>query len=51
MAGLYEARFGSGQSTVGAMRAGYRAALAAARREHGDHPRYWAPFIASGDWR
>ena len=51
MAGLYEARLRDGQSTVGAMRAGYRAALAAARRDQGDHPRYWAPFIASGDWR
>jgi CHAT domain-containing protein/tetratricopeptide (TPR) repeat protein len=51
MAGLYEARLGRGQSSVGAMRAGYRAALASARRGQGDHPRYWAPFIASGDWR
>jgi CHAT domain-containing protein len=51
MAGLYEARLGGGESTVSAMRAGYRAALAAARRDQGDHPRYWAPFIASGDWR
>jgi tetratricopeptide (TPR) repeat protein len=51
MAGLYEARLSGGQSTVSAMRAGYRAALAAARRQYGEHPRYWAPFIASGDWR
>jgi CHAT domain-containing protein len=51
MAGLYDARLRDGQSTASAMRAGYRAALAAARRERSDHPRYWAPFIASGDWR
>jgi tetratricopeptide (TPR) repeat protein len=51
MAGLYEARLGGQQSTAAAVRAGYRAALAAARRGQGDHPRYWAPFIASGDWR
>jgi len=51
MTGLYEARLGGGRSTASAMRAGYRAALVAARRDHDDHPRYWAPFIASGDWR
>lgn len=52
MAALYDARLNDGRSTSAAMRAGYRAALAAARREHGDpHPLYWAPFIASGDWR
>ena len=52
MAALYESRFNAGRSTSAAMRAAYRAALAAARREHGEpHPLYWAPFIASGDWR
>jgi CHAT domain-containing protein/tetratricopeptide (TPR) repeat protein len=52
MAALYDARFSDGRSTSAAMRAGYRAALAQARREHGEpHPLYWAPFIASGDWR
>ena len=52
MTALYDARLNDGRSTSAAMRAGYRAALAAARREHGEaHPLYWAPFIASGDWR
>jgi hypothetical protein len=52
MEALYDARFSDGRSTSAAMRAGYRAALAAARRDHGEpHPLYWAPFIASGDWR
>ncbi len=52
MTALYESRLNAGRSTSAAMRAGYRAALAAARREHGEpHPLYWAPFIASGDWR
>jgi CHAT domain-containing protein len=52
MAALYDARLNDGRSTSAAMRAGYRAALAAARRQHGEpHPLYWAPFIASGDWR
>jgi CHAT domain-containing protein len=52
MAALYEARLSAGQTTSAAMRAAYREALAAARREHGEaHPLYWAPFIASGDWR
>jgi CHAT domain-containing protein len=52
MAALYDARLNDGRATSAAMRAGYRAALAAARREHGEpHPLYWAPFVASGDWR
>jgi CHAT domain-containing protein/tetratricopeptide (TPR) repeat protein len=52
MTALYDARLNDGRSTSAAMRAAYRAALAAARREHGEpHPLYWAPFIASGDWR
>ncbi|HET6628392.1 MAG TPA: CHAT domain-containing tetratricopeptide repeat protein [Woeseiaceae bacterium] len=52
MTALYEARLNGGRSTAEAMREAYRAALAAARREHDDpHPLYWAPFIASGDWR
>jgi tetratricopeptide (TPR) repeat protein len=52
MAELYDARLNAGQSTSAAMRAAYRDALRAARREHGEpHPLYWAPFIASGDWR
>jgi CHAT domain-containing protein/Tfp pilus assembly protein PilF len=52
MTALYEARLNGGRSTAAAMREAYRAALAAARREHGDpHPLFWAPFIASGDWR
>jgi CHAT domain-containing protein/Tfp pilus assembly protein PilF len=52
MTALYESRLNAGRSTSAAMRAGYRAALAAARREHDEaHPLYWAPFIASGDWR
>jgi hypothetical protein len=42
----------AGQATAVAMRSAYRAALAQAKREHGEpHPLYWAPFIASGDWR
>lgn len=52
MAALYEARLDGGQATAVAMRSAYRAALAQARRERGEpHPLYWAPFIASGDWR
>jgi CHAT domain-containing protein len=52
MTELYEARLNAAQSTSAAMRAAYREALKAARREHGEpHPLYWAPFIASGDWR
>jgi CHAT domain-containing protein/tetratricopeptide (TPR) repeat protein len=52
MAELYEARLNDGGSTSAAMRAAYRAALAQTRRERGEaHPLYWAPFIASGDWR
>jgi CHAT domain-containing protein len=52
MTALYESRLNAGRSTSAAMRAAYRVALAAARREHGEaHPLYWAPFIASGDWR
>jgi CHAT domain-containing protein len=52
MAELYDARLNAGQSTSAAMRAAYREALKAARREHGEpHPLYWAPFIASGEWR
>lgn len=52
MSALYEARLDGGRSTAASMREAYRAALAAARREHNDpHPLYWAPFIASGDWR
>ena len=52
MAELYDAHLNAGQATSAAMRAAYREALDAARREHGEpHPLYWAPFIASGDWR
>jgi CHAT domain-containing protein len=52
MAALYDARLNAGRSTSAAMRAAYREALAAARRQHGEaHPLYWAAFIASGDWR
>jgi CHAT domain-containing protein len=52
MAELYEARLDAGRSTSAAMRAAYRAALGETRRERGEaHPLYWAPFIASGDWR
>ena len=52
MAELYEARLNERQSTSAAMRAAYRAAIEQARSERGEaHPLYWAPFIASGDWR
>ncbi|HEX7061973.1 MAG TPA: CHAT domain-containing tetratricopeptide repeat protein [Woeseiaceae bacterium] len=52
MTALYEARLDGGSSAAEAMREAYRATLAAARSEHGDpRPLYWAPFIASGDWR
>jgi CHAT domain-containing protein len=52
MSSLYRARFDENRSTAAAMRQAYRDALAATRREHGHaHPLYWAPFIASGDWR
>ena len=52
MATLYRARFEEQRSTAASMRQAYRDALSATRREHGHaHPLYWAPFIASGDWR
>ena len=52
MTALYEARLNGGHSTASAMREAYRAALAAARRDRDSaRPLYWAPFIASGDWR
>lgn len=52
MLSLYRARLNDRRSTAASMRRAYRDALAATRREHGhSHPLYWAPFIASGDWR
>lgn len=52
MTALYAARLQGRLSTAAAMRDAYRAALAETRRKHGhSHPLYWAPFIASGDWR
>lgn len=52
MQSLYRARFDRGASTAASMREAYRDALARTRRERGHaHPLYWAPFIASGDWR
>ena len=49
---LYQARFAKGVSTMEAVRAASLAQLAL-RRESGlsTHPFYWAPFVASGDWR
>ena len=52
MTSLYHARLSAGRSTAASIRQAYRDALAATRRAHGQaHPLYWAPFIASGDWR
>jgi CHAT domain-containing protein/tetratricopeptide (TPR) repeat protein len=52
MSALYAARLQGRQSTAAAMRHAYRTALAETRRVHGNsHALYWAPFIASGDWR
>jgi CHAT domain-containing protein/tetratricopeptide (TPR) repeat protein len=52
MQSLYRARFDELRSTAASMRQAYRDALIATRRERGHaHPLYWAPFIASGDWR
>jgi CHAT domain-containing protein len=52
MQSLYRARFDELRSTAASMRQAYRDALAATRRARGHtHPLYWAPFIASGDWR
>ena len=52
MTSLYQARLSAGRSTAASIRQAYRDALAATRRAHGQaHPLYWAPFIASGDWR
>jgi CHAT domain-containing protein len=52
MRSLYGARFDQARSTAASMRQAYRDALAVTRRSRGHaHPLYWAPFIASGDWR
>jgi hypothetical protein len=52
MQALYRARFDDLRSTAASMRAAYRDALATTRRERGHaHPLFWAPFMASGDWR
>ena len=52
MSSLYAARLQGHRATAAAMRQAYREALAATRRVHrNSHPLYWAPFIASGDWR
>jgi CHAT domain-containing protein len=52
MAALYAARLQGHRSTAAAMRQAYRHALAETRRIHKNaHPLYWAPFIASGNWR
>jgi CHAT domain-containing protein len=52
MQSLYRARFDRLASTAASMRDAYRAALTETRRLRGHgHPLYWAPFIASGDWR
>jgi CHAT domain-containing protein/Tfp pilus assembly protein PilF len=52
MTSLYAARLQGRLSTAAAMRHAYRVALAETRRKHGhSHALYWAPFIASGDWR
>ena len=48
---LYEARL-KGASTAAAVRAAGLTILRARRRAHlVDHPYYWAPFVAAGDWR
>ena len=52
MSSLYQTRLSARRSTAVAMRQAYRDALADAKRTHGNaHPLYWAPFVASGDWR
>jgi len=52
MSSLYAARLQGHRATAAAMRDAYRQALTATRRAHrNSHPLYWAPFIASGDWR
>ena len=49
---LYQGRLLKGMSTMEAVRAASLAQLTM-RRESGlsTHPFYWAPFVASGDWR
>jgi CHAT domain-containing protein len=48
---LYAARL-KGDSTAAAVRAAGLAILRARRRARlDDHPYYWAPFVAAGDWR
>ena len=48
---LYEARL-KGASTAGAVREADLSVLRARRRAGlSDHPYYWAPFVAAGDWR
>jgi len=48
---LYEARLG-GASTAAAVRAASLETLNERRRQRlNDHPYYWAPFVAVGDWR
>jgi CHAT domain-containing protein/tetratricopeptide (TPR) repeat protein len=49
---LYLNRFSMGQSTAAAIHSATLAELALRRRgEDGAHPFYWAPFVATGDWR
>ncbi|HZN04724.1 MAG TPA: CHAT domain-containing tetratricopeptide repeat protein [Candidatus Polarisedimenticolia bacterium] len=48
---LYRARL-HGASTAGAVRQASRSILESRRRAGlADHPYYWAPFVAAGDWR
>ena len=48
---LYKARL-KGASTAGAVREADLSVLRARRRAGlSDHPYYWAPFVAAGDWR
>lgn len=52
MRALYEARWTRGVTTAEAVREASRAQLAACRaRGQSTHPRFWAGFIAAGDWR
>ena len=52
MTALYAARLRDGVSTIDAVAAAQREALAARRSAGQDtHPYWWAGFVAAGDWR
>ena len=52
MQALYRVRFVDGRTTDEAVHAASLQILRERRaRGRSDHPFYWAPFVASGDWR